>query len=43
MAVLPVYGIIGLVSSVGGLKTPGEMYAVAFFFGLLFGPFQSFG
>ncbi|KAL7414632.1 autophagy-related protein 22-like protein [Mrakia frigida] len=42
MALLPVYGIIGLFTSVGGLKTPGEMYTVSFFFGLCFGPFQSF-
>lgn len=43
MALLPVYGILGLVTSVGGLKTPAEMYVVAFCFGLCFGPFQSFG
>jgi hypothetical protein len=43
MALLPVYGILGLVSPYGGLRTPAEMYVVASLFGLVFGPFQSFG
>lgn len=45
MASICLYGCLGLVGGedgVGGLRTAGEMYAVAGLFGATFGPFQAF-
>ncbi|RXK38176.1 hypothetical protein M231_04550 [Tremella mesenterica] len=40
--VLPLYAVIGLVLPFGGLRTQGEMYVAAGWFGLLYGPFSSY-
>ncbi|WVR08980.1 hypothetical protein IAU60_006040 [Kwoniella sp. DSM 27419] len=41
-AMIPVYTCIGLVLPFGGLRTEGEMYVLAVWFGLVFGPFLSY-
>ncbi|KAK4685503.1 MFS transporter, UMF1 family, partial [Tremellales sp. Uapishka_1] len=38
---LPLYACVGLVLPFGGLRTEGEMYVAAVWFGLLYGPFNS--
>ncbi|ODN81090.1 hypothetical protein L202_03185 [Cryptococcus amylolentus CBS 6039] len=40
--IIPVYTSLGLVVSFGGLRTEGEMYVLAIWFGLIFGPFLSY-
>ncbi|GMK55852.1 hypothetical protein CspeluHIS016_0209080 [Cutaneotrichosporon spelunceum] len=40
--VLPLYACAGLVIRVGGLRTEAEMYVAAAWFGLLYGPFNSY-
>ena len=35
-SVVPAYGCLGFVWQGGGMKTPGEMYVLAFFFGGFF-------
>ncbi|RSH77830.1 Autophagy- protein 22 [Apiotrichum porosum] len=40
--VLPVYACLGLVFPWGGLRTEWEMYIAAVWFGMLYGPFNSY-
>ncbi|WVQ73604.1 hypothetical protein IAR50_003184 [Cryptococcus sp. DSM 104548] len=40
--IIPTYTSLGLVFAVGGLRTEGEMYVLAIWFGLVFGPFLSY-
>ncbi|RSH95194.1 Autophagy- protein 22 [Saitozyma podzolica] len=39
---IPLYACLGLVLPFGGLRTEGEMYVAATYFGLLYGPFNSY-
>jgi UMF1 family MFS transporter len=43
---IPVYGLIGLalpnVEAVGGMRTVGELYFIAGYFGMILGPLQSY-
>ncbi|WVQ93114.1 hypothetical protein IAU59_000178 [Kwoniella sp. CBS 9459] len=41
-AIIPLYTCIGLILPFGGLRTEGEMYVLAVWFGLVFGPFLSY-
>ncbi|OXC64053.1 hypothetical protein AYX13_06417 [Cryptococcus neoformans] len=41
-AFIPVYTCVGLVLPFGGLRSEGEMYVLAVWFGLVFGPFLSY-
>ncbi|WVQ81138.1 hypothetical protein IAT38_003260 [Cryptococcus sp. DSM 104549] len=41
-AVIPVYTCLGLILPFGGLRTEGEMYVMAVYFGLIFGPFLGY-
>ncbi|WRT69167.1 uncharacterized protein IL334_006151 [Kwoniella shivajii] len=41
-ALIPIYTCIGLILPFGGLRTEGEMYVLAIWFGLVFGPFLSY-
>nr|ODN78246.1 UMF1 family MFS transporter [Cryptococcus depauperatus CBS 7841] len=40
--VIPLYTCLGLILPFGGLRTEGEMYVLAVWFGLVFGPFLSY-
>ena len=41
LALIPAYGLVGLVSDSFGLRTEAEMYALGVYYGLLLGPVQS--
>nr|XP_031858896.1 uncharacterized protein CI109_005715 [Kwoniella shandongensis]KAA5525968.1 hypothetical protein CI109_005715 [Kwoniella shandongensis] len=41
-ALIPLYASLGLVLPFGGLRSEGEMYVFAIYFGLIFGPFLSY-
>ncbi|OCF35669.1 UMF1 family MFS transporter [Kwoniella heveanensis BCC8398] len=41
-AMIPLYTCVGLILPFGGLRTEGEMYVLAVWFGLVFGPFLSY-
>ncbi|WVF65441.1 hypothetical protein IAT40_000169 [Kwoniella sp. CBS 6097] len=41
-AMIPLYTCIGLILPFGGLRAEGEMYVLAVWFGLVFGPFLSY-
>ncbi|CAI2162787.1 3614_t:CDS:1 [Funneliformis geosporum] len=42
LLLIPIYGCLGLILPIGGLRTSGELYIMAVWFGFVFGSLQSY-